>query len=157
MLLNLQPFSQGALYIPLLQKHVMGRSKVTINTSLQPGEVSWVRERRHLPEYTEGGTDGCSTAVLFQIKKRAFMGPLSAQKAEDWVPPDARQPLYCTEQAGDNPRHLHSHLSTHIHITKAAGLRGFICFAPVSVCNVRQKENISDRVMCFVYVSLEEP
>lgn len=68
--------------------------------------------------------------MLFHVEKGAFIGQLQPQKAEDWVPPDAHHPLFCAVRAGYNPRHLYSHLSTQIHITKAAALEGapFACF-----------------------------
>lgn len=60
--------------------------------------------------------------------KGAFIGLLQPQKGWRLGSPDAKQPLSCTVRAGDNPRHLYSHLSTYIHITKAAALvEGTIC------------------------------
>lgn len=74
-----------------------------------------------------------STEVLFHTET-GFIDPLQPQKAEDWVPPDAQQPLSSAVRAGYNPRHLYSHLSTHIHITKAAVLGGgTICMLQVSM------------------------
>lgn len=117
-------------HIPLLRKHVVSRLKVSINNNaLQFEAVSRVRERRHLPGAQEAVWLMLCSTVFSPVKQGAFIGPLWPQQAEDWVPLMLWNSYYAAQNEwGDNPRHLFSHLSTHIHITKRACVRGvFIC------------------------------
>lgn len=67
-------------------------------------------------------------SVFSPVKHGSFIGPLWPQQAEDWVSPWCSQILlnghYAAQNEwGDNPRHLYSHLSTHIRITKGVCMR----------------------------------
>lgn len=112
-------------HIPLLHKHVVSkRSKVSVNNkALQFEAASRVRERRHL------GIDWCSAQLSFLPLLSAHYG-LNRQKIGfPWCSEIPLNGYYAAQnERGDNPRHLFSHLSTHIHITKGASVRGgFIC------------------------------
>lgn len=97
----------------------------------------------------------CSTAFS-PVKQGAFIGPLWPQQAEDWVPLMLWNSYYAAQnEQGDNPRHLFSHLSTHIHITKRACVRGvFICIVWSSLYAGGERETFDKRNKCLLRCQL---
>ena len=101
----------SSLHIPVLLKHVVGRSKVGISyNALHSEEVSRAGERRHPPELQV-------VLVIEAVQKRPFSSKVASFYRAIMVSTgrrlgslDATNPLtsYYTAQneQGDNPRHL---------------------------------------------------
>lgn len=79
------------------------------------------------------------TTVFSPVKQGAFYQAIMASAGRRLGSPRRSEiPLNsyyaARNERGDNPRHLFSHLSTHIHITKRACVRGvFICIVWASL------------------------
>lgn len=116
-------------HIPLLHKHVVSRSKVSINNNaLQSEMANSVRGRRHLRGAQEVVLIDAVQKCLFSSKAWSFYQAFVASTSRRLGSPDALKiPLtsyYAAQnERRDNPRHLYSHLSTHIHITKGVCAR----------------------------------
>lgn len=99
--------------------NVLCRSKVSIgNNALGPAGVSRVRERRHRP----GSLDEVLTDAMQSWELLSGHYGLNRQKIgfPGCYEILLRSYYAAQNERGDNPRHLYSHLSTNIHITKAA-------------------------------------
>lgn len=128
-MLNLSSRTLTSFYIPLLHKYVMSRSKVSINNNaLKSLAASRVRERRHLPGAQELVVIDAVQKCLFSSKAWIFYRAIMASNRQKIGFPRCSQILLSSHYAAqnecsDNPRHLYSHLSTHIRITKGVCMR----------------------------------
>lgn len=111
-------------HIPVLHKHVVSRSKVN-NNALQFEAEGRVRERRHLTGLREVVLIDAVQKCLFSSKPGSLYQAIIASTGRRLGSLDALKSrstaiILHRTSGRDNPRHLYSHLSTHIHITKRA-------------------------------------
>lgn len=106
--------TQPRFHIPVLCKPVVSGYEVSVdNNGLQSGRA---RERRHLPKNRGGHSDARKGVFSLRRHLELLWDHYSfRKKARDWVPPSQTAAIM---QRRDNPPHLPSHLSTHIHFTK---------------------------------------
>lgn len=114
-------------------KHVISRSKVRISNNAHRFEaVNKARESRYLHGFTEVVVIDAVQQCLFSTRAGSFYRAIMASTGRRLGSLDVPKSLSAAiilhkTSRKDNPRHLHPHLSTHIHITKDACVRVFIC------------------------------
>lgn len=107
-------------------KHVISRSKVSIsNNALWSEAGDKVRERRYPCGFTEVVVMDAVQKCLFSSRVGSFYRAIMASTGRRLGSLDTLKSLLVAiilhkTSRKDNPRHLYSHLSTHIHITKEA-------------------------------------